>query len=80
VVDLPDELGVERLLDFFMDEVLLLNRLLPGLLLYQSSIEVYLHIVHNHLPRDPRHLRWLPGKDINISPEEGDEYEFLFVT
>jgi hypothetical protein len=26
-----------------------------------------------------RHLRWLPGKHIHISPEEGDECEFQFV-
>jgi hypothetical protein len=32
----------------------------------------------NHLPRDPRHFRWLPGKHIDISLEEGDEREFLF--
>jgi hypothetical protein len=35
-------------------------------------------MVLNHLPRDPRYLRWLPGKHIDISPEEGDEREFLF--
>jgi hypothetical protein len=28
--------------------------------------------------RDPRHLRWLPGKHVYISPEEGDERKFLF--
>jgi hypothetical protein len=32
----------------------------------------------NHLPRDPRHLRRLPGKHIDVSPEEGDEREILF--
>jgi hypothetical protein len=35
-------------------------------------------MVLNHLPRDPEHLRWLPGKHIDISPEHGDEREFLF--
>jgi hypothetical protein len=40
VVGLPDEVGFEQLFDFFMDEVLSLNRLLPRLLLYQSSIGV----------------------------------------
>jgi hypothetical protein len=35
-------------------------------------------MVLNHLPRDPRHLQWLPSKHVNISPEEGDEHEFLF--
>jgi hypothetical protein len=35
-------------------------------------------MVLNHLSRDLRHLRRLPGKHIDISPEEGDEREFLF--
>jgi hypothetical protein len=35
-------------------------------------------MVLNHLPWDPRHLRRLPGKHVDISPEEGDEREFLF--
>jgi hypothetical protein len=35
-------------------------------------------MVLNHLLGDPRHLRWLPGKHVYISPEEGDEREFLF--
>jgi hypothetical protein len=36
-------------------------------------------MVPNHLPGDPRHLRWLPSKHVNIISEEGDEREFLFV-
>jgi hypothetical protein len=78
VVDLPYEASVEQLFDLFTDEVLPLNRLLPGPLLDRSGIGVDLQMVLNHLPRDPRHLRWLSGKHINISPEEGDEHEFLF--
>jgi hypothetical protein len=35
-------------------------------------------MVLNHLPRDPEHLRRLPSKHVYISPEEGDELEFLF--
>jgi hypothetical protein len=34
--------------------------------------------VFTHLPRDPRHLRRLPDKHIDVSPEEGGEREFLF--
>jgi hypothetical protein len=79
VVDLPDEAGIEQLLDFFTDEVFLLNGLLLRLLLDRPSIGVYLQMVLNHLPRDPRHLRWLSGKHVNISLEEGDERMFLFV-
>jgi hypothetical protein len=78
VVDLLYEAGVEQLFDLFMDKVLRLNGLLPGPLLDRSGVGVDLQMVLNHLPRDPRHLRWLPGKHIDISPEEGDELEFLF--
>jgi hypothetical protein len=56
VVDLPDEFGVKRLLDFFMDKALPFNRLLPGLLLHRPDIMVGLQMVLNHLPSDPRHL------------------------
>jgi hypothetical protein len=69
-----------KLSNFFMDEVLPLNRLLPRFLLDWSGIGVDLQIVLDHLPRDPGHLRWLQGKHINITLEEGDEREFLFVT
>jgi hypothetical protein len=78
VVDLPYEASVEQLCDPFTDEVLPLYRLLLGPLLDRSGIEVDLQMMLNHLPRDPRYLRWLPGKHIDISPEEGDEHEFLF--
>jgi hypothetical protein len=78
VVDLPYEASVEQLLDFFTDEVLPLNGLLLGPLLDWSGIGVNLQIVLNHLHRDPRQLRRLPGKHVDITPEEGDEHEFLF--
>jgi hypothetical protein len=56
VVDLLNKAGVEHLFDLFMDVVLLLNGLLPGLLLDWSAIKVDLQMVLNHLPRDPGHL------------------------
>jgi hypothetical protein len=37
-------------------------------------------MVLNHLPRNPWHLRRLPGKHIDISLNEDDERELLFVT
>jgi hypothetical protein len=79
VVDLPYEASVEQLFDLFTNEVLPLNVLLSGPLLDRSSVGVDLQMVLNHLPRDPKHLQWLPGKHIDISPEEGDVHEFLFV-
>jgi hypothetical protein len=79
VVDLPYEASVKQLLDFFIDEVLLLNGLLLELLLHRLGVRVDLHMVLNNLHRDPGHPRRLPGKHVNIILEEFDEREFLFV-
>jgi hypothetical protein len=79
VVHLPYEASVEQRFDFFMDEVLPLNGLLLGPLLDRSGVGIDLQMVLNHLPRDQRHLRRLPGKHVDMSPEEGDEREFLSV-
>jgi hypothetical protein len=78
VVDLSYETSVEQLLDFFTDKVLPLNGLPPAPLLDWSGVRVDLQMVVNHLLRDPRHLRRLTGKHVDISPEESDECEFLF--
>jgi hypothetical protein len=78
VVDLLYEASVGQLFDFFTDEVLPLYGLLPRPLLDRSGVGVDLQMVLNHLPRDPRHLRQLPRKHVDTSPEEGDEREFLF--
>jgi hypothetical protein len=56
VVDLSDEPSVEQLLDFFMDEVLLLNGFILGLLLHRPGVGVDLQMVLNHLLKDPEHL------------------------
>jgi hypothetical protein len=69
---------MKQLLKLLLDKILPLYGLLPGLLLDRPSIRVDLQMVLNHLPGDPRHLRWLPGIHVDISPEEGDEREFLF--
>jgi hypothetical protein len=78
VVDLSYEASLKQLLDFFTDEVLPLNGLLPRFLLDRSGVGVDLQMVLDHLPRDPEHLRWLPCKHIRVSPEEGNKHEFLF--
>jgi hypothetical protein len=36
-------------------------------------------MVLDHLPGDPRHLRWLPCEHVGICLEDGDEREFLFL-
>jgi hypothetical protein len=79
VVDLPDKADVKQLFDLSTDEVLPLNGLLLRLLLDRSGVKVDLQIMLNHLPRDLEYLGWLPGKHVNVSPEEDDEREFLFV-
>jgi hypothetical protein len=56
VVDLLYKASVEQLLDFFMDEVLLLNGLLLKLLLHRLGVRVDLQMVLNYLLRDPEHL------------------------
>jgi hypothetical protein len=56
MVGVPYEATVEQLLDFFMDEVLPLNRLLLGLLLHWPSIRVDLEMVLNYVPRDSQYL------------------------
>jgi hypothetical protein len=78
VVDLSNEASVKQLFNLFSDKVLPLYGLLLGLLLDRSSVGVDLQMVLNYLPGDPRHLRWLPGKHVYISLEEGGEHESLF--
>jgi hypothetical protein len=36
-------------------------------------------MVLDHLPWDPRHLRWFPCEYVGICLEEGDERDFLFL-
>jgi hypothetical protein len=55
-VDLPDEVGIEQLVDHFTGEVLPLHGLLLRLLLDQSGVKVDLQMVLNHLPGDSGHL------------------------
>jgi hypothetical protein len=56
MVDLPDEANAKQIFDLFIYEVLPLNGLLLGLLLYWIGVRVDLQMVVNHLPWDPRHL------------------------
>jgi hypothetical protein len=78
-MNLFDETGVQHLPDLLSDEVLPLNGLSPRLLTHQFGVRVDLQMVLDHLPGDPRHLRWLPCEHIGICLEEGVEREFLFL-
>jgi hypothetical protein len=79
VMDLFDEASVQQLPNLLMDETLPLNGLSPRLLTHQLGIRVDLQMVLDHLPGDPRHLRWFPCEYIGIFLEEGDECDFLFL-
>jgi hypothetical protein len=77
-MNLFDEAGVKQLSDLLVDEVLPLNGLSARLLTHRSGVRVDLQMVLDHLPGDPRHLRWLPCEHVGICLEEGDKREFLF--
>ena len=62
-----------------MDEVLPLDGLSARLLTHRLGVRVDLQMALDHLPGDPRHLRWLPCEHVGICLEEGDEREFLFL-
>jgi hypothetical protein len=79
VMDLFDEASAQQLPDLLTDEILKLNGLSPRLLTHRLSIRVDLQMVLDHLPGDPRHLRWFPCKYVGICLEEGDERDFLFL-
>ena len=36
-------------------------------------------VVLDYLPKNTGDIRWLPGKHIDIRPQEGNECAFLFV-
>jgi hypothetical protein len=78
VMDLFDGASVQQLPDLLTDEVLPLNGLSPRLLTHRPGVRVDLQMVLDHLPGDPRHLRWFPCEHVCIFLEEGDEHEFLF--
>jgi hypothetical protein len=62
-----------------MDEILPLNGLSLRLLTHRFGVSVDLQMVLDHLPGDPRHLRWFPCEYVGICLEEGDERDFLFL-
>jgi hypothetical protein len=78
-MNLFDEANVKQLPDLLANEVLPLNGLSSRLLTHWFGFRVDLQMMLNHLPRDPRHLRRFPCKNVDICPEEGDEREFLFL-
>jgi hypothetical protein len=78
-VDLFDEASVLQLPDLLTDEILSLNGLSLRLLTNQFGVRVDLHMVLDHLPGDPMHLRRFLCEYVGICLEEGDERDFLFL-
>src|SRR3954466_11383060 len=65
-------------LDLFCDELLALHRLLPDSLLDGPRMRTDGEVVLNHFPGNAGDVRWLPGKHIDIRPQESNERAFLF--
>lgn len=78
MLDLMDEVGIKELVNFIVDELLLLRGLSLHLLSDGSHIGPHSQMLLNHLPRYPEHVERFIGEHINISSKEGDECEFLF--
>src|SRR3954466_656809 len=65
-------------LDLFCDELLALHRLLPDSLLDGPRMRTDGEVVLTHFPGNAGDVRWLPGKHIDIRPQESNERAFLF--
>src|SRR3954471_13898362 len=73
-----DEACRFQLLDLFCDELLALHRLLPDSLLDGPRVRTDGEVVLNCFPGNAGDVRWLPGKHIDIRPQESNEHAFLF--
>src|SRR3954466_10758983 len=74
----PDEACRFQLPDLLRDKFLVLHCLLPDFLLDGPRMRTDGKMVLNHFPGNAGDVRWLPGKHINIRPQESDEHAFLF--
>src|SRR3990170_8333395 len=74
-----DQTSCLKFLDLFCNELLPLQALLLNLLLDGSGMWADSKVVLDYLPGNTGDIRWLPGKHINIRPQEGNERSFLFV-
>src|SRR3990170_116984 len=74
-----DQTSCLKFLDLFCNELLSLQGLLSDLLLDGSGMWADSKVVLDYLPGNTGDIRWLPGKHIDIRPQEGNEHAFLFV-
>ena len=74
-----DQTSCLKFLDFLGNELLPLQGLLSNFLLDGSGMWTDSKVLLDYLPGNTRDIRWLPGKHIDIHPQEGNERAFLFV-
>ena len=74
-----DQTSCLKLLDVLGNELLPLEGLLANFLLDGSGMWADSKVVLDYLPGNTGDIRWLPGKHIDIRPQEGNERAFLFV-
>ncbi len=70
VDDLSDETGLQESRYLLADEGLPLRGLAPYLLPDGSRVRSHGETVLDHRPRDPGHVRQLPGEDVGVLPQE----------
>ena len=73
-----DQTSCFKFLDLLCNELLSFQRLLPNLLFDGSGMWADSKVVLDYLPGNTWDIRWLPGKHIDIRPQEGNERAFLF--
>src|SRR3990170_2933342 len=74
-----DQTSCLKLLNLFGNELLPLQGLLSNLLLNRSGMWAGNKVVLDYLLGNTGDIRWLPGKHIDIHPQEGNKRAFLFV-
>ena len=76
--NLLDESGLQKLVHLLADHPLLELIEAPQALLDLLGVRQDIKGVLGNLPRDARHVRGAPRKDVSIGAEKVDEHHFLF--
>ena len=74
-----DQTSCLKFLDLLYNEQLPLQGLLLNFLLDKLGMWADNKVVLDYLPRNTGDIQSLPGKNINICPQEGNKRAFLFV-
>lgn len=78
VLNFADKVGMKKLVNFSIDELLPFCRLHLKLVASKSDVEGIFQAMLGHLPRDLKHVRQFLGQYVDMFQKEGDECEFLF--